>query len=222
MKNWVLGLAIFFMALAGCATEPSYEEAFSASEVIKGSTETLPTSLETTWGSAIEVLSQQGFIVQQADTKNRIITANREMRDKKDQTLSYIVQTAVTFVPVSDQVTRVGVAANQTTEVHRKEYQWWHLLWIIPLFPIGSDYTTVVVNRDTIKTPHFYESFFLALNKSCCEEKGSLRSDIAPPQVGAGKKTGPIPATDQPVPLREEKTSPPDNLDQPATAPEQK
>jgi hypothetical protein len=58
----------------------------------------------------------------------------------------------------------VLVAANQTTEMHKKEYRWWKLLWLIPLFPTGSDYTTVVVNRDTVRSPQFIGIFLLPRN----------------------------------------------------------
>ena len=44
-------------------------------------------------------------------------------------------------------------AANMTTELHKKSYTWWHLLWLIPIFPTGSEYTTVVVNRDPVHNP---------------------------------------------------------------------
>ena len=44
-------------------------------------------------------------------------------------------------------------AANMTTELHEKSYTWWHLLWLIPIFPTGSEYTTVVVNRDPVHNP---------------------------------------------------------------------
>ena len=72
----------------------------------------------------------------------------------------------ITLVPSSDQMTRVMMAANQTTNLHKKDYQWWHLLWIIPIFPIGTEYTTVVVDRDTVRSPQFYSDFFGSLKKS--------------------------------------------------------
>jgi hypothetical protein len=112
------------------------------------------------------VLSQQGFLIQQADTKSHIILANREIRDQNDTDLSYSLTSTITFVPQGDLITRVIVAANQTTELHKKEYRWWKLLWLIPLIPYGTDYTTVVVNRDTVREPQFYQQFFNALKTS--------------------------------------------------------
>lgn len=161
---------ILSLALMGCSATPSYEDAFSNQHQVQGSAESLPASIDTAWGTVLEVLAQQGFLVQQADAKSHIILANREIRDAKDQDMSYTVSATLTFVPQAEQITRVLVAANQTTEMHKKEYRWWKLLWLIPLFPTGSDYTTVVVNRDTVRSPQFYRDFFNAAKRSC-EEK---------------------------------------------------
>jgi hypothetical protein len=85
--------------------------------------ESLPASVDIAWGSVLEVLAQQGFLVQQADAKSHIILANREIRDTQDQDMSYAVSATLTFVPMAEQITRVLVAANQTTEMHKKEYR---------------------------------------------------------------------------------------------------
>ena len=92
-----------------------------------------------------------------------------EIRDDKDNDLSYTVSATITLIPLSEQTTRVLVAANQTTEMHRKEYRWWKLLWILPIFPVGSEYTTVVVNRDTVRSPQFYQDLFAATKSLCTE-----------------------------------------------------
>ncbi len=169
----VLFTGIMMLILAGgCASTPSYEGAFSAGQQVQGNTESISASMEATWVGALETLSQQGFLVQQSDEKSRTILASRELRDQKDKDISYTVTATLTFVPLADQTTRVMLAANQTTELHRKRYEWWHLLWIIPIFPVGTDYTTVVVNRDTVRSPQFYSDFFSALKKSV-EEKSA-------------------------------------------------
>jgi hypothetical protein len=171
----VFGVILLAAAVSGCASAPGYEEAFSANHQVQGSVDTVPASMDTTWGSALEVLSQQGFLVQQADAKSHIVLANREMRETDNKDYSYTVTATVTFVPLAEQATRVMVAANQTTELHRKEYRWWKLFWLIPLIPTGSDYTTVVVDRDTVRAPRFYQDFFGALKQSC-EAKNQLAS----------------------------------------------
>ena len=171
---------LFVLLVVGCSSEPPhYEGAFSASQQVKGNSESISAPLDMAWGAVLEVLSQQGFLIQQADSKSHIILANREMRSKEDKDLSHTVAATVTLLPSSDQLTRVMVAANQTTELHKKSYTWWHLLWIIPVFPTGTEYTTVVVERDTVRSPQFYSDFFGAVKKSAEEKKGPAQSPPA-------------------------------------------
>ncbi|HZC82553.1 MAG TPA: hypothetical protein VE222_12705 [Nitrospiraceae bacterium] len=173
---------IGLLFVLGCASTASYEGAFSSSQQIQGSSEFIPAPMDTTWAAVLEILSKQGFLVQQVDTKSRIILANRHIQDIKDEDLSYTVTATLTFVPSTDQITQVMLAANQTTELHKKEYRWWKLLWLIPLIPIGTDYTTIVVNRDTVRSPQIYHDFFTAVMKSCDEKKARLSPPAAPPR----------------------------------------
>lgn len=168
--NFAVVSILILLLLVSCASQPSYEEAFSTKHQVPGSVETLPVSVDVAWSALLEVISRQGFLVQQANSKSHLILANRDIRDAKDNDLSYTVSATITLIPLSDQMTRVLVAANQTTEMHRKEYRWWKLLWILPIFPVGSEYTTVVVNRDTVRSPQFYQDLFAA-TKGLCEEK---------------------------------------------------
>ena len=175
-KNFWSALLLLTL-VAGCGSEPAhYEGAFSSSQQVKGNSESISAPMDMTWRAVLEVLSQQGFLIQQADAKSRIILANREMRSKEDKDLSHTVSVTFTFFAPSDQVTRIMVAANQTTELHKKSYTWWHLLWLIPVFPVGTEYTTVVVERDTVRSPQFYSDFFGAVRKSCEEKKGGAPS----------------------------------------------
>ncbi len=166
-----LGSALFFFTRAmvllvglvlvsGCGSEPSYRQAFNSSEQIQGNTESISASEDRTWAASLRVLSQQGFMVRSADKANAIILADREMTDQNDKNISYQITSTVTFVPLGQGITQVSLAANQTTELHRKEYVWWHLLWLIPLFPIGSEYNSVVTQRGTVQNPEFYAGFF--------------------------------------------------------------
>ena len=172
---------LFVLLVMGCSSEPAhYEGAFSASQQVKGNSESISAPMDKTWGCVLEVLSQQGFLIQQADQKSRIILANREMRSKDDTDLSHTVTATITLLPSTDQLTRVMIAANQTTELHKKSYTWWHLLWIVPLFPTGTEYTTVVVERDTVRSPQFYNDFFAAVKKSCEDKTAPAPSTPAP------------------------------------------
>lgn len=171
-NRWAVLLIAFLVA--GCSSDPPhYEGAFSASQQVKGNAESIAASMDMTWGAVLEVLSQQGFLIQQADSKSHIILANREMRSKEDKDLSHTLTATITVVPSGDQLSRVMVAANQTTELHKKSYTWWHLLWIIPVFPTGTEYTTVVVERDTVRSSQMYSDFFGAVKKAVGEKAGS-------------------------------------------------
>jgi hypothetical protein len=173
--RWAALLCV--LLVVGCSSEPAhYEGAFSASQQVKGNSESISSPMDKAWGTILEVLSQQGFLIQQADSKSHIILANREMRSKDDKDLSHTVAATVTLFPSSNQMTRIMVAANQTTELHKKSYTWWHLLWIIPVFPTGTEYTTVVVERDTVRSPQFYSDFFGAVRKFTEGEKASAQS----------------------------------------------
>jgi hypothetical protein len=151
----------------GCALTPSssYEGAFSAGQQVTGGAESIPASMEWTWGGALEVLSRQGFLVQQADEKSHTILANRVMRDQQEKDYSYSVTVAVTLIPLDEKNTRVTVAANQTTELHRTQFQWWYLFGLIPIYHVGVNDVTTVVGRDTVSSIHFYQDFFGALNR---------------------------------------------------------
>lgn len=155
-----------FFLVAGCASEPSYRQAFDSSQQIQGNTESLATNPDKAWVASLQVLSQQGFMVRSADRNNAVILADREMSDQNDKNVSYQITSTVTLVPLGHNITQVSLAANQTTEFHRKQYVWWHLLWLIPLFPVGSEYTSVVTHRGTVENPEFYEGFFNNLKKA--------------------------------------------------------
>jgi hypothetical protein len=160
---FLLLLAVALTALDGCAAKPSYHEAFSNSESVGDNNKIIPGSLDTTWNSALELVAQQGFNIDQMDSKGKVMSMTKELRNKEDQEVSHTIKSTATFIPLSEQQTRVILSANQTTELHKKEYVWWHLLWILPIIPIDTEYTTVVTDRDTIKSPEFYQNFFAKL-----------------------------------------------------------
>jgi len=159
------------LLVSGCATPSTQDHAFSEQNKIKGNSDSIPFSMDVTWGSVLEVMAERGWLMQQADTKSHVILATREIRDENDKSLSHSLSATVTLVPVSEQITHVIAAANETTELHKKSHDWWHLLWLIPIFPIGTEYTTIVVNRDTIHNPQLYQDFFDAVTKKCNEKK---------------------------------------------------
>ena len=81
-SRWIA--LLLALHVLGCSSDPPhYEGAFSASQQVKGNSESISAPVDMTWGAVLEVLSQQGFLIQQADPKSRIILANREMRSKE-------------------------------------------------------------------------------------------------------------------------------------------
>jgi hypothetical protein len=175
-----LGLLCF-----GCVTPTTQNRAFSEQNGIKGNSQSISAPLDATWGSVLEVIAERGWLMQQADIKSHVILATREIRDEDDKDLSHTLSATITLVPVSEQITHVIVAANETTELHKKSYDWWHLLWLVPIFPIGTEYTTVVVNRDTIHDPQLYQDFFDAVTKRCNETKALSAPASTPASVPA-------------------------------------
>jgi len=176
----LLTLACLLLFVSGCATPSTEDHAFSEQNKIKGNADSIPASMDVAWGSVLEVIAERGWIMQQADFKSHVILATREIRDENNKDLSHSLSASVTLVPVSDQITRVIAAANQTTELHKKSHDWWHLLWLIPIFPIGTEYTTVVVNRDTVHNPQLYQDFFDAVTKRCKEKNATAPHTPAP------------------------------------------
>jgi hypothetical protein len=164
----------------GCSTPTTQDHAFSEQNKIKGNSDSISAPMDVTWGSVLEVIAERGWLVQQADTKSHVILCTREIRDEDDKDLSHTLSATVTLVPVSEQITHVIAAANETTEMHKKSHDWWHLLWLIPLFPTGTEYTTVVVNRDTVHNPQLYQDFFDAVTKRCNEKKALSATAPAP------------------------------------------
>ena len=164
--KYFAGITILLSALTmlGCA-DPSIHQTFDASHQINGNTESIAATQDKAWAATLQVLAQQGFMVRSADKNSAIILADRELTDDNDKDVSYQITSTITLVPLGADATRVSLAANQTTELHRKQYDWWHLFWIIPLFPVGTEYTSVVTQKGTVDNPQFYAGFFDDLKK---------------------------------------------------------
>jgi len=169
--KYIILLFFFVFVMVGCVSVPTFDETFLGGQQVQKSVAKIPYSMDIAWDAALEVLSRQGFLVQWTDPKSRIILAVREMQDPNENDYSHTVTVNITLVPLSDRMTQVLVAANKITEFHLKGYRWWKLLGVIPLFPIGPEHTTIVADRDIVRSPKFYLGFFDALELSCEEKK---------------------------------------------------
>lgn len=176
----LLLIACLLLSVTGCQTSSPHDGVFSEQNKIKGNTESIAAPIDIVWGSVLEVMAQRGWLIQQSDPKSHVIMAHREVRDKEDTDLSHSYKATVTLVSTTEQITQVIATANVTTELHKKSYTWWHLLWLIPIFPTGSEYTTVVINRDTVQNVQLYEDFFAAVIQRC-DEKKALKSPATAP-----------------------------------------
>jgi len=182
MKHPIL-LFLFVFVMVGCVSVPTFDTTFSMNQQVQGSVAKIPYSMEITWDAALEVFSRQGFVVKRTDPQSGIILAAREMQDPNDNDYSHTMTVNLMLVPLSDRMTQVLVAANETTEFHEKEYRWWKLLGLIPLLPIGPEYTAMVVHQGTVRSPKFFLAFFDALELSC-DEKNQQRQSV----LGSSRK----------------------------------
>jgi hypothetical protein len=176
----ILLLVCISLLVGGCSTPAPQKSAFSEQHQIKGNTESIAAPLDVVWASVLEVMAQRGWLIQQTDTKSHLILAHREIRDEKDEDLSHAITATITLVPTAEQITRVIASANKTTEMHKQSRTWWRLLWLIPLFPTGTEYTSVVVGRDTVHEAQLYQDFFAAVKKVCIEKKALSAPASAP------------------------------------------
>ncbi|MHB1530490.1 MAG: hypothetical protein ACYCXT_13960 [Acidiferrobacteraceae bacterium] len=160
----LVGAVALGIVLAGCASNPPrYVGAFSNAQGIAGDTALIPAPLGQTWTAALQILPQRGFLVQRVDSRDHIIMARREIQGKHNAHKSYAIHVTITLVPATPQATNVILAANHATLVAHSEHTWWHLLWIVPLFPTGTTYTTVITHKGTVHSAVFYQNFFAAV-----------------------------------------------------------
>ncbi len=163
-----LKMLIVLCALAiGCSSQDDYQKAFSDETALNGNTRNYNASVDLTLRTVKQVLVKKGFTIDQADISNGVIKAERNMQDSSEKEVSYnITASADVSESPTDQTSVLTFAASQQTVLHRKEYTWWHLLWVLPLFPIGTEYQTVVTNEGNVTDNTFYSDFFAEVEKS--------------------------------------------------------
>ncbi len=161
----IMLLLTLLMLISGCSTKKTPESIFSEAQKLEGNTRMIPASLDDTWNASMELVGRQGFNINEVDTgmMGKVLGLTKEIKNKDDDEISHSIKATITLSPVSNRLTRVTLSANQTTELHKKSYIWWHLLWMIPLIPIDTEYTNIVTDRDTIKSSDFYDDFFSEL-----------------------------------------------------------
>jgi hypothetical protein len=101
------------------------------------------------------------------------------MQDKEDPEISYNIHASADVSEVAGSETNVSLAASQQTILHRATTTWWHLLWIFPIIPTGTEYQTLVVKEGNITEPAFYSDFFNALKIAVTKYDMSVKAAAA-------------------------------------------
>ncbi len=112
-----------------------------------------------------------------------LVKATRIFQDPQMPEQSYNITASIYFYETGPESSNLTVAASQQTILHRQWKTWWHLLWIIPIFPTGTEYQTVVISEGNITDSPFYSDFFQAISAAGVEvraaEKAAMRKAAA-------------------------------------------
>lgn len=160
-------LASLVAALSGCASDKAYQKAFSDKAALMGNSKAFAAPANQTVRMVKQTLVHQGFTVHQADMTGCLIKATRSYQNPSDVTISYNIDLTVNIM-TSDagDTTDVLLGTSKQTVLHRESHDWWHLLWVIPLFPIGTEYQTVVIKEGNVTDAFFYNDFFAAVDRN--------------------------------------------------------
>jgi hypothetical protein len=164
------------MTLIGCATQQEYQKAFDSQHSLTQNQCTFTQSSDSIFMIAKQVFIQQGFTIESLDLKSGIIKAVRNMQDKENEEFSYNIHASV---DISEEVVGqsiVSLAASQQTILHRATTTWWHLLWILPIIPTGTEYQTLPVKEGNITDPGFYTDFFNALKIAVTKHDSAVKA----------------------------------------------
>lgn len=157
-------LFVAIMALTGCAgNQQGYQKAFDSQHCLTQNQCALSQSSESIFKIVKQTFVQQGFTIESADLKSGIVKAVRNMEDKENSEISYNIHASADISEVAAGETNITLAASQQTILHRATTTWWHLLWIIPVIPTGTEYQTLVIKEGNITEPGFYTDFFNSL-----------------------------------------------------------
>jgi hypothetical protein len=167
MKERTGFLAFFvlvIMMVSGCSsTQQGYQKAFDSQHSLTQNQSAFSQSPESIFKIVKQTFVQQGFTIESADVKSGIIKAIRNMEDKENSEISYNIHASADISEIAGAETNVALAASQQTILHRSSTTWWHLLWILPIIPTGTEYQTLVIKEGNITEPAFYTDFFNSL-----------------------------------------------------------
>jgi hypothetical protein len=152
---------VAIMALTGCASnQQGYQKAFDSQHSLTQNQCVFTQTCDSIFKIVKQSFIQQGFTIESADSKSGIIKAVRNMEDKENPEISYNIHASADISEVAGAETNISIAASQQTILHRATTTWWHLLWILPIIPTGTEYQTLVIKEGNITDPGFYTDFF--------------------------------------------------------------
>lgn len=161
-----LGSAFLALALGGCASyHPGYDGAFSQKNALNNH-QVFAAPQAATITAAELVLINQGFTIAKVNKAGGIITAKGALMDTNNHAVSWLLSTTVLAVPEGASKTDVSISATEEKVRHQETHTWWHLLFVIPLFPTGTYYHTVVRRTGVVRGKTFYANFFKDLGET--------------------------------------------------------
>ncbi|MRR56586.1 MAG: hypothetical protein EG822_19215, partial [Deltaproteobacteria bacterium] len=139
-KHLLFGTLTAITFLSGCADQGHYKQAFSAQTALNGNTKNYTCPADQVIRTVKQTLVKQGFTIDANGSATDTIKATRLMQDKDDADISYNLQLSVVVAEdITDKSSNVFLAASQQTILHKEWHTWWHLLWIIPIIPTGTE-----------------------------------------------------------------------------------
>jgi hypothetical protein len=173
-------LFVAIMSLIGCANnQQGYQKAFDSQYSLTQNRCAFTQSSDSIFMIAKQVFIQQGFTIESAELKSGIIKAVRNMEDKDNPEISYNIHASADISEVAGVQSTVSLAASQQTILHRATTTWWHLLWIIPIIPTGTEYQTLVIREGNITDPGFYTDFFNSLKVAVTKHDLAVKAAAA-------------------------------------------
>ncbi len=151
---------VTIMVITGCASNHGYQKAFDSQHSLTQNQCSFTQTCDSIFKIVKQTFIQQGFTIESADSKSGIIKAVRNMQDKENPEISYNIHASADIMDIAGAETNLSLAASQQTILHRASTTWWHLLWILPIIPTGTEYQTLVIKEGNITDPGFYTDFF--------------------------------------------------------------
>ncbi|MHB8348593.1 MAG: hypothetical protein ACYDHM_15890 [Acidiferrobacterales bacterium] len=144
-------------ALAGCATTPQYGQMFAGKPAL-GNVHIYAASRRDTHTAVLNALATRDFQVK--GEKGGIITAVNDYKTHAGSDKTYQITARIYVQKIAPEKTQVSLTAAQKTVVYQEWHTWWHLLWIVPIFPTGTQYKTTTADSGAITNKTFYSGFF--------------------------------------------------------------